>query len=407
MQLSISTVNTLHERHTSDTKMLSIFGIVLLFVSFLHHAFFCFINTHFFTVSTSALVLTELSLLALTSFFFIRNVEISFLIILIFIFANAFILAVFQEGFDPKNIRNFMIPVLLIWLGSRYDNEISIDTIFKWLAWIFIVFGLFELLFIDLFQQIFNVLNFQISVGRTTEKATEYTVGSFSLNGTRYSGRNFFSFLGDHRVASVFLETVNTSNFCTLLAAWGLSKKTLKEAWQFYAIGLIVAVLADSRFGVSLIMLMTILRFTFTLNLLKIISYFMPIFVLSVCIYLGWDMVEFRDDFETRLGSTGADILQFKMSEFFGLSNNHYKAFVDQGYARLLHFNGAILVVILWISFLRLSVNAEGQRFKALVAVIISANLAISGDSIFAFKWVAIMWFLLGTTMITNKRVKS
>lgn len=403
MQLSISTPKPINKLNTCNSKVLSFFSIFLLFTAFLHHAAFCFINTHFFSISTSYLVLTELSLLAITSIFFIRNVELSFLILLIFVFANAFILAIFQGGFDPKNIRNFMIPILMVWLGSRYDHRISTDKLVQWLAWIFLIFGLFELFFIDLFQELFNVLKFQYAVGRSVSEELKFVDGTFSANGTRYHGRNFLPFLGDHRVSSVFLETVNTSNFCTLLAAWGLSKKTVKDGWQFYGIGLAVALLADSRFGVTLISLLTVLRFTLSINILKLISYFSPILVLLVCFYFGWNYTEFKDDFVTRLGSTGDDILNFKLSEFFGLYGEHYKSFVDQGYARLLHFDGLILMVVLWVSFCRLHVNSDGVLFKCLIAIIISSNLAISGDSVFAFKWVAILWLLLGTTLVTKK----
>lgn len=405
MQLTISNASKI--KVNEDNSYLSIFSIVLIFAAFLHHAVFCFINTNFFQISTSALVLTELSLLGITSLFFIRNVELSYFLLLIFVVANTFILAIFQGGFDPKHIRNFMIPILMLWLGSRYDYRIPVDTLVKWLAWIFLIFGLFELFFMDLFQKLFNVLNFQIAIGITSNNANlDYVNSSFSLNGTRYGGRNFLSFLGDHRVSSVFLETVNTSNFSTLLVAWGLSKKNIKEGWQFYLIGLTVAVLADSRFGVTLIILMTLLRFSLPINLLKIGSYFFPIYVLAACFYLGWDYAGFRDDFETRLGSTGYYILNFKPIEFFGIYGTHYNTFLDQGYARLLHFNGILLMILLWFSFCRLDVSSNGTIFKCLIAIIISTNLAISGDSVFAFKWASIMWFLLGTTIQSDKKFK-
>lgn len=398
MQLTITIPQ--YTKSERSNSFLSNFAILLLFTAFLHHAFFCLVNTHVLSLSRSALVLTELSLLSVTSFFFIRNVAMGYLLLLIFIVANTMLLAVFQGGFDPKNIRNFALPILMVWLGARYDNRIPVDNVLKWLAWIFIIFGLFELIFIDFFQELFNVLKFQHAMGRSETAEIDYINGSFSANGQRYNGRNFLGFLGNHRVASVFLETVNTSNFSTLLVAWGLSKRSIKDGWQFYAIGFTVALLADSRFGMTLITLMTLLRFCLNVELLKLVSYFFPIFTLVVCVYFGWDYTDFKDDFETRLGSTGHYILNFKISEFFGLSALHYKAFVDQGYARLLHYNGIVLMLVLWLSLCRFKVSEQGVLFKCFIAVIIGANLAISGDSVFAFKWAAIMWFLLGATAL-------
>lgn len=402
MQLTISSKPILNQREALTNKNhLSIFSIVLIFVSVLHHSIFCLINTHLIHVSSSYLVLTELTLLGITSLLFIRNLEISFLIIFILIFANSFVLAVFQHGLDPKHIRNFMIPVLMIWLGAKYNNQLSTDNLVKVIAYIFLAFGLFELLLPGIFQKIFNVLDFQIAVGRNTEHSLKYAASNFSLNGTRFGGRNLLGFLGDHRVASFYLETVNTSNLCTLLAAWGLSKKNIRDGMPFYLVGLFVAILADSRFGVTLILALTILRLLFHKEIVKYIAYFSPVLVITICVYFGWDMQEFVDDFKTRLGSTGKFLMNFTALEFFGLENKHYSAFVDQGYARLLHFQGIIFIVIMWICFCRLKV--KDPMYKYLIAIIISANLAISGDSVFAFKWVALMWFLLGTTLVKSK----
>lgn len=387
------------------SNLVSNFAIFLVFSALCHHAFYCFINTHFFSISSSILVLTELFFVGIVFLFFISKVQMPYLILIIFILSNAFILAVFQQGLDPKHIRNFIIPVLMVWLGAEYNGRIAVDTLVKWMAWIFLIFGLFELIFIDLFQEIFNVLQYQISMGRASERTLEYASGSFSANGTRYGGRNLLPFIGDHRVASVFLETVNTSNFSTLLAGWGLSKKTLKEGALFFLIGLVVATLSDSRFGVTLIILMFILRFSLNVNLLKIAAYFSPIFALMVCFYLGWDFAGFRDDFETRLGSTGDYILKFEPLELFGLSSYHYAGFLDQGYARLLHYNGIVLMVVMWITMCRLRFEETKVHFKLFVAMIIAANLAVSGDSVFAFKWASIMWFLVGTCLYKTKAV--
>lgn len=383
-------------------NLISRFGIFLIFAALLHHMFFCFLNTHLFNVGTGLLVLSELSLLAITGVFFLRNAQAGYIVLLVAIFANTFILALFQHGFDPKFVRNLMIPVLIVWLGSQYDHKVPVDKLVKIMAWIVLGVGLFEMFLPDLFQKFLNIINFQISLGRSTEKALEYAESSFSLNGTRYGGRNLLPFLGDHRVASVFLETVNVSNFSTLIVAWGLSKAKFKDGWLFILIGVLIAIMADSRFGSTLIVLMMLMRYALHPTLFKYTAYFMPLLVMLACVALGWDYHGFRDDFETRIGSTGNDLLHFKPAEFFGMYGVHKRLFMDQGYPRIFHFNGLIIMLVMWISFCKLKVNESSANFKYLIAVIISANLAISGDSVFAFKWVAIMWFLLGTQVVQN-----
>jgi len=397
----------INKKIISDKSVLSIFSIALIFIALLHHAFFCFIYTNFFSINSSVLIVTELTLLAITFAFFVRRTSLYYILILIFIISNFLILVVFQQYFDPKNLRNFIIPVLMIWLGSQYDHRISVDLLVKWMGYIVLFFGLFELFFSDTFQSIFNILNFQISIGSASESALEYADGNFSANGTRYGGRNLLSFLGEHRVSSVFLETVSTSNFCTFLAAWGLSKKRVIDGLQFLFLAILIAMLADSRFGVTLITVMILIRFALNKKILKIFAYLSPLIFILICLYFGLEFKVFLDDFKTRLGTTGYYILNFKLLEFFGMSDNHYAQLLDQGYARLFHFNGIILMVILWLSFCSLKVKENAEIFKYLVAVIISANLAISGGSIFAFKFAAIMWFILGTQLhYDNKNTK-
>lgn len=377
---------------------ISQFAIFLLFTSLLHHMLFCFINTHVKQITTAPLVLTELSMIGVVFLFFLRKINLGSLILILFVIANTLVLVIFQSYFDPKEIRNFINPILLLWLGTQYNNTISTDRLVKWFGLIVLTVALFELAFSDLYQQIFNVLQFQIALGRSTEEALKFVTSNLSLNGVRWSGRNFLAFLGDHRISSVFLETVNVGNFSVLVAAWGLSKNSFKQGMLYISIGLFIGLLADSRFAVTLISGLILLRYCLPINMLKLIGYFMPVFMLAICFLIAEDQRVLSDDFKGRLGSTGYFILHFKPQEFFGLYNRHYTLFVDQGYAHILHFNGALLCLIMWVSLCWIKMQSDvGIRFKALISILIAASLAISGDSVFAFKWSALMWFLLGT----------
>ncbi|MGP1718130.1 MAG: hypothetical protein ACTS9Y_13200 [Methylophilus sp.] len=392
-----------HESASSDA--LSNYAILLLFSALLYQAFFCFVNTHFFRITPSLLMLTEIVLLTGVVAFFIRGpISLKMLSLLVLVFANAFLLVIFQQHFDPKTIRNLMIPILIIWLGAQYNNKISPDQLLKYFTYIVIAVGLVEFILPAVYRIFFNVIEYQVATGRASDIAIEYSQGGFSMNGTRWGGRHLLPFLGDHRTSSVFLETVNMGNFGVLIACWGLSKKDIKSGLFFIAAAFAVAVLADSRFASTLITILLILRFLLPLKALEITSYLSPFLILLFCFYLYTPIN--MDDFKTRLGTTGYYILNFKASEFFGLSNYHYSMFVDQGYAYLIHFTGLTLPLIMWFSFCRLNMATnEGRIFKSLFGVLVAANLAISGDSIFSFKWVPIAWFLLGTLLIKKNNI--
>lgn len=391
-----------HESASSDA--LSNYAILLLFSALLYQTFFCFVNTHFFRITPSFLMLTEIVLLSGVAAFFIRGpISLKMLSLLVLVFANAFVLVIFQQFFEPKTIRNLMIPILILWLGAQYNNKIPTDKLLKYFTFIVIAVGLVEFVLPSIYQMFFNVIEYQVATGRATDIAIKYSEGSFAMNGTRWGGRNLLPFLGDHRTSSVFLETVNMGNFGVLIACWGLSKKNIKSGLFFLVAAFVIAVLADSRFASTLITLLILMRFLLPLKALEITAYLSPLLILLVCFYLYTP--ENMDDFKSRLGTTGYYILNFKASEFFGLSNYHYSMFVDQGYAYLIHFTGITLALIMWFSYCRLKmVSDEGRVFKSLFGVLIAANLAISGDSIFSFKWVPIAWFLLGTLLVKQEK---
>ena len=388
----------------ANTDRLSSFSIFLLFAAVLYQAFFCFMNTNIAPINAGYLMLTEVILMGIVTINFLsRQISLPVLSLLIFIFANAFVLVLFQQYFDPKNIRNLMTPILLIWLGTQYNNKISTDKLVKYLASVVVLVGVFEFVLPEIYQLIFNVINYHIAIGRSTEAALKYLDGSFSLNGTRWGGRNLLPFLGDHRASSIFLETVSMGNFAVLIGCWGLSKSNVKESLFFIIAALTVAVLADSRFASTLLILLMLMRVFLSIKMLERVSYFVPLLILMICFYLDKGDVFYSDDFAGRLGSTGNYILNFQASEFFGVYSRHYSMFVDQGYAYLIHFCGMAAAIILWVCFCRLPVDTnQAKIFKSLVGILIAANLAISGDSLFAFKWSALMWFLLGT-LITKK----
>lgn len=391
-------------RSTREDRRLKAIAYLIIVVSLFYQPFWCFVNTHIFQISTSVLVLTEVFTISLLALYFIKGpFKLLFLILIIFVFVNTLVVTIFQNFFEYKLIRNFTLPILLIWLGTTYKETENLDKIVKYSAFTVIAVGILEFILPTIYSSIFNVVNYHIAIGRSTELAAKYVDSNFSLNGTRWGGRNLLPFLGDHRASSIFLETVNMGNFGVLLACWGLSKESFKQATIFIAAALIVAVLADSRFASTLIFALIFLRLTLPIKLLQWFAYLSPILVLLVCFYFQTPVTE--DNFKGRLGSTGYVLSNFKISEYFGLSSFHYSMFVDQGYAYIFHFSGIVLAAVIWFSLARLRMeNDSGNIFKALISILIAANLAISGDSAFSFKWVTIMWFLLGALALKSKR---
>lgn len=395
--------------------MIQRYAFAFLMASLFHQVTLCLLNTHVFNMPVSVLMLTEATFIGIAGLLFIQEINTKLLALMLFIVANSLLLVIFQQHFDPKQIRNFLIPVFSLWLGAYYAvnrPEEKIDKLVITIALVIIGFGLFEAFFSSLYQTILNVRKFHVALGRNTETALTIVDGTLSLNGIRMGGRNMLAFLfGDHRISSIFLESASMANIGAIIAMWGLSKNFGKKLVLIYALGLFIAIMADSRFSVSMTLLALMLRMVPIKNFLKVISPVMPFIVIGVCfiIYKNY-YVGFTDDFKGRLGLTGYFLSNFKASEFFGAYPVYYSGFVDSGYPYILHFDGLILALVLWLSIYLTKMRSEvGNRFKYLIMVLIATNMTIGGDAIYAFKISGLMWFLMGvmTLNIVQKRYRN
>ncbi len=395
--------------------MIQRYAFIFLMASLFHQVTLCFLNSHVFNMPVSVLILVEATFVGFAGLLFMQEINTKLLVLILFIFANTLLLVIFQQHFDPKQIRNFLIPIFALWLGAYYAvnrSEQDIDKLVIIIALVIIGFGLFEAFFSSMYQTILNVRKFHVALGRNSEAALTIVDGTLSLNGIRMGGRNFLAFLfGDHRISSIFLESASMANMGAIIAMWGLSKNYGKKFVIIYALGLFIAVMADSRFSVSMTLLALILRLIPIKNFLTVMSLIMPLVVVGVCLFIyKYLYIGFTDDFKGRLGLTGFFLSNFKLSEFFGAYSNYYSGFVDSGYPYILHFNGLILALVIWISIYITQMRSEvATRFKYLIMILIATNMTIGGDAIYAFKISGLMWFLMGvmTLNIVQKRYRN
>jgi putative polymerase len=393
---------------------LSKFGIFFVFASLLYQVTLCFTNTHIFQINKGLFMLVEIVLIGSGYALFAKKMHPGCMLFVILIITNALFLSLFKGHFDPKFIRDFLIPVLMLWLGLNYNHRIETDKLVAYCAILVIAVGFFELFFVDAFQKIFDVAHYQIAIGINSERSLDYRTNMLSLNSVRYGGRNLLAFLGDHRISSVFLETVNMGNFGVLVASWGLSKNIKdKTQWKniafFWGMGFLAALLADARFGVTMIIGLTLLRVILPTLALKRLSYFSPLFVIALTILVYFTIYEgYGDDFKSRLGLSGYYFAHFTIAEYFGIAPPDYRHFVDSGYAYAIFNNGLVFCTFSWIMFCRLKpVTESGIVFKSLIGIFLPTLLAISGSSVFALKFNALLWFLLGTLLTVYEKKNS
>lgn len=387
-------------RALQDERLLRFLTFWILMGTALYQLMLCFIHTHLFPMRTSIVALSEFILYSGCLFVLARRVQLELVAILALMASYLFFMTVIREAVDFKSFRDLLIIVLFYWLGRTMGSMEMGDRILKIVIVLVLLFGFFELCFVDQYSRVFNVFSYYVNQGGLAGTAN-WAGGSLALNGMRPEGigRTILpGLLGNHRVSSIFLEPVSLGNFSVILAAWGLAKP--REQWRqmlFYLVmsGIMIT-LADSRYGMLTVACLLVMRVVFAGRM-----HFLAILLPAICVAMLIAIASFvsgnhADNIIGRLYLSGATLMRFGPKEIFGLSGYNFN-FGDMGYAVVLTRFGLLLFGAFWIGFWLIHMRDErGERFRSYVALYVSLILTISGTSLFALKTAGILWFLLG-----------
>ena len=368
----------------------------------------CLVHTHLFSIRTSIVGMAEFVIYLGCLIVLVRRLRLEFTAIITLIAAYLLFLALMRGAMDYKGFRDILIVVLFYWLGRTMGDISLADRLLKIMTIVVVAFGLFELLFVDLYSRVFNVFSYYVSQGGLAG-VTNWSKGStLALNSIRPEGigRTILpGLLGSHRVSSIFLEPVSLGNYAVIVAAWGLSKgrDELRKMLFFVASAVIMITLCDSRYGMVTVGLLVVMRMLFV-GRMHSLAMLLPLICVGSLIALVLALGNYEgDNIMGRLYLTGSVLMSFNVSEFLGLQGFDLN-FGDMGYAVVLTRFGLILCTILWIGFWMIKMKDErGIRFRAYVALYISLILAISGTSLMALKTAGILWFLIGCCAVRDK----
>lgn len=369
----------------------------------------CLIDTHLFPASRAMVGLAEAMLMLACMPLLLPRLLPGVIILAALTGATLCFLALFRGGLDVKGFRDVLIPLWFFWLGKNIGDVRLTDRLLKVTIAIVIAIGLFELFALDSFTNLLDIFGYYVHIG-SLEPITEYERESrLQMNGIRPEdmGRTLLPWLLDnHRVSSVFLEPVSLGNFATLVVAWGLSKNGDEKSLMalFVGAGLVMMVLADSRFAMLSVSLLVFVRIAFRGWMLYLPAA-MPFIMMSALVALGvFSDIGYSDTFVGRLISSAWALMSFDVQMLMGADGNAW--FPDQGYAHLLSSFGLFLVIGFWLTIWLMPMPDErAARFRAFAAIYISLILTISGTSLFAMKTSALLWFLFGSVLADPARL--
>jgi putative polymerase len=374
---------------------------ILILLTLSYHLGLCALNTHAAVGGRAVVAAAEFALLLAALPLVARRVSLGYCLVLALILANAVALALVRQSFDPKPLRDLLVPLLFLGAAVNVSSESTADRILGRAVWLVLAVALFEFYFLDLFTRLFDVHSYYLARGVGDPDMSQYRTDSLVASGMRPEtiGRTLLPVLGPHRASSVFLEPVSFGNFAVLCAAWGLAKA--REHWRtglfFVAAAAAMVVLADSRFGLLTIGMMVALRLIIPrgAHRLAIALPLVGVAALVLVVLLGDGLR--TDTFLGRLTVSGQTLMAMGGREMLGLTGPSYGYF-DMGYPYMLANFGLLATLLLWGTYWLLPMtDGTGQRFQTFAGLYLALILCVSGTSAFAFKTSALLGFLLGS----------
>ncbi|SDY44484.1 putative polymerase [Collimonas sp. OK242] len=373
----------------------------ILTVALVYQAVLCAIHTNVHAISVAGVGLTEAAIYIACIAVLIKRIRLEFVAVASLVAAYLLLMAILRNQLDPKGFRDVMIPILFYGLGREIGNVKYTDRLLKLMVFLVLAFGFFELFFLDLFSQVFNIFSYYVSQGNLAAGSNWAKDSVLGLNGIRPEGigRTILpSLIGNHRISSIFLEPVSLGNFAVIIAAWGLSKRRgeIKEMIFFLLAAATMIVLSDSRYGMITVAALVVMR---CLPLGRTNTWLIVMPFLSVTLLLLLATVfggHYSDSVLGRLFVSGKTLSNLDLGMIFGLDGFNI-SFGDMGYPSLLTRLGLLLCIFLWAAFWMLKMEDErGDRFRAYITLYMSLILCVSGTSLFALKTAGILWFLVG-----------
>lgn len=378
----------------------------------------CFVNTTLFGVSVDVVIAAEMAVIG-TALSLVWYRGYTLYTILLLLTAYFFAVMLVRSEFDPKIVRDLLIPIVFFFLGSYLGSLRSADRLVTFLIFLALGTALFEWLALNTYLHFFDVIHYYLARGteRTLQadtaaglfiKGTDTTAGLF-INATRFDERALLPFLGQHRVSGMLLEPVSVGNFGAIAFAWVLLRDCAR-IWVFVAKVVAIAtvlVLADARFGCFLCIFTVVIYFAAPF-IRPATLFFAPfLIIIALVTYAGAHGQEiWGNTIAGRFVYAGVSLTTLDPWQLFGLriSNIFEGGYSgDSGYGYVLVKIGLVGLLAIWALFVYApALDSDAWRFKNFIAFYVVFLLTISA-SLFSIKTAALLWFLYGTLNNPNR----
>ncbi|WP_454747539.1 UDP-phosphate alpha N-acetylglucosaminyltransferase [Ciceribacter selenitireducens] len=360
------------------------------------NAFLCFLNTNVMGIRESHVMLFEMALIG-CAYLAALSRRIDLYLVSAFFLSYMLLLFALRGEIDLKAVRDVLIPIGFYFMGTQVRDIRLADRLVTTSIAIVLVFGLFEYFLTELYLDFFNVLGYFIARGSLTLEDTFGATRGLFISGLRPEPRTLLSFLGQHRVSSVFLEPVSAGNFGAIVFAWALYRTDMRYRFVVMAAAIATVVLADARFGFYTCILMT-LMLPFYRLVAKPVWMVLPFLLLAlIAVYgLATGTDGGANDIAGRFKVTAAILTRLDLPVVLGIATTD-EFTADSGLAYTLTKFGLFGFVALWAALVFAPFkDAKAWSFHSMVLIYLLLLMIIS-NSFFSIKTAALLWFVLGT----------
>ncbi|MBA3041099.1 MAG: UDP-phosphate alpha N-acetylglucosaminyltransferase [Alphaproteobacteria bacterium] len=360
------------------------------------NAFLCFLNTNVMGIRESHVMLFEMALIG-CAYLAALSRRIDLYLVSAFFLSYMLLLFALRGEIDLKAVRDVLIPIGFYFMGTQVRDIRLADRLVTISIAIVLVFGLFEYFLTELYLDFFNVLGYFIARGSLTLEDTFGATRGLFISGLRPEPRTLLSFLGQHRVSSVFLEPVSAGNFGAIVFAWALFRTDMRYRFVVMAAAIATVILADARFGFYTCILMT-LMLPFYRLVAKPVWMVLPFLLLAlIAVYgLATGTDGGANDIAGRFKVTAAILTRLDLPVVLGIATTD-EFTADSGLAYTLTKFGLFGFVALWAALVFAPFkDAKAWSFHSMVLIYLLLLMIIS-NSFFSIKTAALLWFVLGT----------
>jgi putative polymerase len=406
------------DRVLADSPDITWLAGLLIVAAITFNAALCFVNTHVAPINNSYVVGAEALILTITILACYRIIDQKYALIITAIIVYTTVLALLravispEEGMNFKIVRDFLIPITFLLLGKGSNIKVA-DTI-VYVATIIILFiALFEYFYLDAYLKVFSITEYYVARGTldASDPSLQWAHG-LMLSGMRppEQGRELLSFLGGHRVSSLFLEPISLGNFGCLIAFWAIARSRMEQRLRLWSIaaGIALIILSDTRFNATFLGL-GVLILLVSPRLITPAVLAMPfVLIFGLCLAAagaephGLPYLE-GYSFKDRLLYSGRVLLDFDLYNWLGIETSRAPT-ADAGYAYVISNLGLLGFAAFWIWFM--SLGGRSRYFYAFRNTSAAYFAAIScvSTSQFTIKTAALLWFLIGALSVVQNR---